>query len=214
MKAIITVIAILSVSQVHALEYGECKARPESKKYINGNFHQPYPKQVSFTCVYDCKGNSGIEEVSGVSEIQVKSMLDDGIKVVCQGVEVRYTGVYFDYVGTIPFYAFDAAAPGVKTWAFARVDRNNPIEFEKLEKLKSTLKQIASTYILVGSNPAFSYYKEAGELLEEIVAELPKNTTALDSALAKYVKETNFPSESKENLLKGVLISSSAFRVR
>ena len=214
MKAIITALAILSVSHVRALEYGECKARPESKKYINGNFHQPYPKKVSFTCVYDCKGNAGIEEVSGVSEIQVRSMLDDGLKVVCQGVEVKYTGVYFDYVGTSPFYAFDGSAPEVKAWAFASVDRNNSIEFEKLEKLKSTLKQIASTYIMVGSNPVFSYYKEAGEILEKIAAELPKNTTALDSALSKYVQESNFPSESKENLLKGVLTSSAAFRVR
>lgn len=216
MKSLYLFVA-LAAFQVYAepLDYGTCKAFPQSKKYITSNFQQPYPKSVVFTCVYECEGNSGSEEIVGTSEIRVASVRDDGLKVVCQGVKVKFTGVYYKFMGTKPFYSFDAVAPEIKAWAFENINRDNPIETRKLTELKATLNAVGASYISVGSKPDFSYFRKAGEEFLDIARGLPSDTHKLDSAIKAYAEgPSTFSRTSKEGIMRGFLKASASFRIK
>lgn len=71
--------AASSFASNNELKYGECLAKPDSKKYIESDFDAPYPKNISFSCDYLCRDESGTQIVNGVSVINVSNLKDEGL---------------------------------------------------------------------------------------------------------------------------------------
>lgn len=162
-----------------------CVPVPDSKQYSgNTNFHDPYPRRVSFECDYRCHHNGRVEVISGVMTVTVNNMDEDAYGTTCQGVKLKKVPWGWDYDGFEGFYAFDAAAPEVRRFAFENISRNNPIEARKLAQLKITLGNVGGTFKTV---PNLEFNK-AGDMLLKIAGELPAKTKELDKAIKRIVE--------------------------
>lgn len=171
----------------YALETGTCQALPESKVYLSDHFTLPYPKEATFTCLYECLGQNENQphEVLGTSNVRVRNQQDDALKVVCQGVKLKSTAWGYDFDKVESFYAYDTKIKELRFWAQEFVSRNNAYEQTKLLKLKSELEEVVAAYELAARSPvdtAKSFFV-ASELLKKISRPLPENTQALDDAL-------------------------------
>lgn len=183
----------------NALDTGECKAQPNSKKYLSDNFSDPYPKTVEFTCYYTCKSYEGIEDIKAKSSVLVSSMSDDGLKVVCEGVKVKRTNWGFEFDRVEPVYAKTSTLKELRMWA-----KENQIysqkEIEIYTKVKKNLTQVINSFKPIGHGQ-FAYFLEAALILEEINNELPNSTNKLEFYVA-LLKDKTFPQNTAYALVK------------
>lgn len=172
-----------------ALEPGTCRAIPESKVYLSDHFSLPYPKDVEFSCLYECLGlgtdQSLSHEVLGTSKVRVRNQVNDALKVVCQGVKVKRTSWGYDFDKLESFYAYETRIEELREWADEYVSKVNPFEVEKLVELKENLREVVDGYRQAsrsGGATADSFAK-AVNLLESILVGLPKDVDMLDQSI-------------------------------
>ena len=210
---IFTLFAIsTATTSLHAQTYGYCEAVPASKRYLTSNFEAPYPKTVKFTCKYNCIGNNGKEQITAKSEVLINSPLEDAIKVVCQGVNVKKSRWGYELDSVEPFYAYESYLNEIKTWAFDSVDRVPELEHKKLVKLKALLKEIASSYAIAGTTPSqhSKAFLEASQVLSQIEQDLPYETRFLMSTIGRLQTTKQDPANPTSDSLVHSILSSSA----
>lgn len=203
---------ISTITAAYSQGYGHCEAEPFSKRYLTSNFEAAYPKTVEFTCKYICIGNNGEEQITAKSEVLINSPLEDAIKVVCQGVNVKKSRWGYELDSVIPFYAYESYLNEIKTWAFDSVDRVRELEHKKLIKLKTLLKEIASSYAIAGAAPSqhSKAFLEASQVLSQIEQELPYSTQFLMSTLDRLQQISIEPSSPSGDSLTMAVLKSSA----
>tara|TARA_Y100000780_G_scaffold232595_1_gene268776 strand:- start:82027 stop:82692 length:666 start_codon:yes stop_codon:yes gene_type:complete len=207
---IFILLAISATTSIYAQTYGHCEAEPFSKRYLTSNFEAAYPKTVKFTCKYICIGNNGEEQITAKSEVLINSPLEDAIKVVCQGVNVKKSRWGYELDSVTTFYAYESYLEEIKAWAFDNVDRVPELEHKKLIKLKTLLKEIASSYAIAGTTPSqhSMAFLKASQVLSQIEQDLPDNTQFLMSTLERLQQINIEPgSPSGDSLTMAVLKS-------
>lgn len=181
MKTLILILAFVSFNSFAArIPDNHCLGNVDSKVYKNADFHQAYPRKVSFECTYECKANGKVTKVKGLRTVTVNNMEDDASGTVCQGVILKKVPWGWDFDKVVPFYAFDTSMNDVKRFAFENMNFKNQTEQEYLLRLKDTLKVVAKAFAQAG-HPEFY---QASQTLTKISDELPAKTTTLD----KYIK--------------------------
>lgn len=176
-----------------ALDAGTCRAIPDSKVYLSDHFSLSYPKQAKFTCLYECLGTGQdmTHEVLGTSEVLVRNESDDAFKVVCQGVKIKKTSWGYDFDRVVPFYAYETRIKELRSWAEDFVSKNNPLEFEKLKKLKKDLLEVVDGYRQASRSgvPSSSSFGKASRFLEKVSDKLPQSPELLDDSLSRLRSE-------------------------
>lgn len=175
------------LSTAFALEPGTCRAIPESKVYLSDHFSLPYPKDVEFTCLYECLGtNEDVShEVLGTWKVRIRNQNDDALKVVCQGVKVKRTSWGYDFDRVVPFYAYMTKIAELRKWANGHVSKDNPFERKNLKELKRKLHDVVRGYEQAshsGASTADSFSK-ASNLLDSISRGLPEDAEILDYSI-------------------------------
>lgn len=211
----VLVFILMTISQSYALEVGECVAFPQTKKYTNSDFTAPYPKEVSFTCKYECKSFNAIESIVAEKTVTLTSFKDEGRVPVCEGVKVKETSWGYDFDGVEPFFVYLAGMSALNQWGVSKeLPVDLPSSKELMIKLKDNLYQIGSSYLVAGQNSEI--FLEAAEKILEIEASLPENTSKLDL----YVQEIEalgkvIPNEfNSQNLIQRVILTSAKWRFR
>ena len=221
MKFIAALLTIFLSSSAFAAQPGlnECSPLPATKKYISKDFHG-YPRDVSFECTSECNKDNTIYPIIAITNAHITSIDEDAIRTTCQGVVVKKTKWRYDFDKVVPFYAPDTNLVELKKWAFTNIDFNpstNPLEKEKLLKLKADLNQISSSYIIAGTSggQATEYFIEAGTTLAEIAKGLPLDTKKLDETLQRIIesREESKTPESSEALIETMLSSAASWRI-
>jgi hypothetical protein len=211
----ITVFILMTISHSFALELGECVADPGTKRYTDADFSAPYPKQVSFTCKYECQRVSSLDEVIAEKTVTLRSFKDEARVPVCEGVIVKQTSWGYDFDRVEPFFVYSAQMTALNDWA--RVNEI-PVDLASskhlMNKLKDELKQIGSSYLVAGQNS--SVFLEAANILLEIESNLPTNTALIDSYVQKIEKlNKQIPNEfTSEVLVMRVILTSAKWRFR
>lgn len=171
-------ITLLFASWVFAINPGHCLTDYSSKRYIQNDFSAPYPKEVIFSCKYECENFDGVKsQMTGISTIVVNSLRDDAYRVVCQGVKVKKTSWGYDYDSTNEFYAHDTRIPEVKEWANDELPIYNLISEKYLKEFASKISNVAQSYLMAAQSqsPYAKDFEKAGQVLERISKELPAN---------------------------------------
>lgn len=209
MKTLIAVALALSATVSHAtLSEGHCAPLVDSKVYITNNFTAPYPKTVEFKCTYECMNQRAIEKVVATSAVRVNSVSDDAQLVVCQGVKTKPVPWGWDFDGIAPFYAFAAAMPELKEYAFERVTRNPTTEAKLLAELKATLTTVGLSFRTTG----VAAFVAAGDELLAIAGELPQKTTRLERAIKLIVERRGvIPSDASTFSLWAMQLKTHAY---
>lgn len=158
-----------------------CAPRTDSKRYVDTHFSTSYPRTVVFECTYDCRVNGRLVDVVGTKNVTVRNMQEDATDTGCQGVKVKKVSWGWDFDGVEPFYAYQTAMPELKRFAFENISQKNATETKLLTELKSNLQQVTDAYKKVG----WGQFKDASDVMDKIIAQLPGNTTLLD----KYIKQ-------------------------
>jgi hypothetical protein len=224
MKLIVVLLALVS-THVSALEVGECRGDVGSKRYITKDFSVNYPKTVSFSCEYECRSETGIDKVRGVTTVtygrannfpQANQALDARVPV-CQGVQLKEVSWGWDYAKTNSFYAFDTKIKEVKEWAANSLSKEGPLEQKKLTELKKSLMKSGPAFMMAGGiDPRFEYMKQAGIVLTEIAGELPQSTDKLDryiDCIARDHGTVTHPALSAKYLIYSMLKVSAAWKI-
>ena len=145
---------------------GECLANLKSKHYLQNNFDSIYPREIIFTCKYDCMGEQGPIEILGTSTITVTSIASGARNIVCQGIKVKETSFGYDFKSVEPFYAYNTKIPEVKLWASANISKDNDFERALMSQLQLTLNAVGESYLKVGSQSTqYQHYIDAGSRL-------------------------------------------------
>lgn len=220
MRMIFSILALIFFTPQNSLatEFGQCEADIiKPKTYIQNDFQAPYPKQVVFSCFYNCHGPNGIESIIGVTKVRVSNINSDARTVVCQGVKVKEVSWGYDFDGTTPFYAYNTRIESIKKWAFQYISRENSMELEKLAELKEVLDQVGQSFVTAGSsNITYSYFMEAGEVLLDIARELPDSSKLLDKYLEEIIQQNGTflgSVNTKEYLIFNNLIQQAHWRL-
>ncbi|MFG1491957.1 hypothetical protein [Halobacteriovorax sp. ZH4_bin.1] len=163
---------------------GFCLADYATKKYIQNDFAAPYPKEVIFSCQYNCRDmeSESTEKVTGVSKVVVTSLSDDALKVVCQGVVVKKSKWGYDYDRTDEFYAHQTSIKEIKEWAKLYIPTENEYTVKLLIEFKEHLKKVYPSYKIAGkSNTVVAKeFAQAAYILEEMAQQLPENRNLFD----------------------------------
>lgn len=187
-----------------------CAAMVDSKVYKNADFHQAYPRKVSFECTYECKANGKVTKVKGLLSVTVNNMEDDA-GTVCQGIQLKRVPWGWDFDKVVPFYAFDTPMTDVKRFAFENMKLKGEIEQEYLLRLKNTLLVVAKAYAQAGHNEFWL----ASQVLTKMSDELPAKTTTLDKYIKLVIDNRGYvPFEAKaESLVLTNVKTHAAWRV-
>ncbi|MFG1499468.1 hypothetical protein ABMA70_04605 [Halobacteriovorax sp. XZX-3] len=183
MKA--AVIGILSLNILAAIPSpGFCLADYATKKYIQNDFSAPYPKEVIFSCQYDCRDmeSESIEKITGISKVSVSNISDDALKVVCQGVIVKKSKWGYDYDRTLEFYAHQTNIKEVKSWANHTIPTENKYTTKLLTDFKNHLNKVYPSYKIAGESKTevAKEFAQAAYVLEEMAKQLPENRNLFD----------------------------------
>lgn len=213
MKTLFLLILCLSFNTFAAVVIPEnhCSAMVDSKVYKNADFHQAYPRKVSFECTYECKANGKISKIKGLLSVTVNNMEDDASGTVCQGIILKRVPWGWDFDKVVPFYAFDTAMTDVKRFAFENMNFKNQTEQEYLLNLKKTLLVVAKAYAQAGHNEFWL----ASQELTKMSDELPGKTTTLDKYIKLVINNRGYvPFEAKaESLVLTNVKTHAAWRV-
>ncbi len=192
-------VLIMSTTVFASMLEGECLAKPESKRYLSNNLSEPYPKTISFHCVYECLSDTGVELIKGTSHIKSFSMQDDARKIVCQGVQVKKVPWGFEYDGVRPFFSHQTLIKEIKSWANDNVSINAKSSAKLRAQLRENMLIVGKSYIQAGlhSKP----FQRAGEILLQMVSD--------ESLLQEYIlllRERLLAGELKNELSNESLI--------
>ncbi|EPZ52484.1 hypothetical protein M902_2422 [Bacteriovorax sp. BAL6_X] len=183
MKALLIGLLTLNIFAVQPSS-GFCLAKYTTKKYIQNDFTAPYPKEVIFSCQYECRDMEGqsTEKISGISKIVVTSLTDDALKVVCQGVVVKKSKWGYDYDRTEEFYAHQTNIKEIKEWAKQSIPLENEYTLKLLTEFKDHLKKVYPSYKIAGqSNSSVAKeFAQAAHILEEMSQQLPEGRNLFD----------------------------------
>jgi hypothetical protein len=183
------------LAQAMDIPLNHCAPERDSKQYVGDvDFHAPYPRPVKFSCNYICNNNGALTKIAGVIKVTVSNAEEDAYGTVCQGVVLKKVAWGWDFDRIDSFYAYDAAAPQVKKFAFEKISSNNETERSKLLQLRSTLSTVGATFKTV---PSLEFNK-AGEMLMKVAMDLPQKTKELDRAI-KRITEMNGKVELSNN---------------
>lgn len=203
------IILLLLSFQILALEYGECVANPSSKKYIDADFHTPFPKTISFSCVYECLGNVS-QKITAKSSITVRSMDEEALNLVCQGVVVKKSkwGYEFDHVQN--FFVYDTNLIEINKFGKSEgiaVDTQSSLILN--EKMAQTLMTISNAYKIAGQNS--EAFLEASLVLEQMSTDF----SLIDSYI-EILRGQEFKVSAEfnaQNLVFNVLLTSARHRI-
>lgn len=188
-----------------------CTPIVDSKKYITNEFSHPYPREVIFSCLYECKADEHTDLILGTSSVIVRNILDDAKKVVCEGIKVKKVSWGWDFDRVEPFYAYSSHVSEIKKWASLNISRDNSHEKKLLRSLKFTLLAVASGYEKVATTE-FKYFGEAAKTLNEIAKGLPQNPSILDFYISKIPQHISM--DTSDGLVYGILMNSARFRLK
>lgn len=184
-----------------------CSPRIDSKRYIETDFSTQYPRRVKFECLYECQLKEGVELVSAIKDVVIRNSEDDATMTACQGVQVKKVTWGWDFDKVVPFYAFDTNMREMKAFAFSRINNKNETEINYLLKLKTVLKQVATSFKTTG----VANFIEAGLRMDKIADELPLKTKELDYEINEIVRaKGKLPSITSSRGLVLMNISSHA----
>lgn len=201
-----------------ALTPGTCRAIPESKVYLSDHFSLPYPKDVEFSCLYECLGTDQeiSHEVRGVSKVRVRHQRDDALKVVCQGVKVKRTSWGYDFDRVDPFYAYVTRMNEIREWADVYVSKDNPLEKEKLKNLREELIEVVQGYEQASRSgaPTADSFARASRFLGGVLEGLPEDANLLDYSIQSVRSERSLIAEDDlaDTLVTQVLESLAYWR--
>ncbi len=185
MKALVVIVVTLtSLSCWANLTAGHCRPLVDSKRYLEANFTLPYPRRVVFECTYECLIRDRIESIVSTTALTVRSVEEDARDVVCQGVKTKKVPWGWDFDGIAPFYAFSAITPELQRYAFEAIPRHRPTEVLLLQQLKTNLSEIGKSYRATRVDA----FVKAAETFDEITAQLPTDTRALDRQIEEIVR--------------------------
>ncbi len=200
---------ILISFQTLALSYGECIAIPSSKVYIDADFHQDFPKTISFNCRYECLADT-IVEVKAKSSVTVSNFDQEARNLVCQGVIVGKGKWGYELERVEPFFIYNTRIEALKSLGRQlQVPIDTASSSNLREKLFTDLKTISSAYIIAGQNSL--EFKEAGLVLEQMI----DNIGLVDEYLARLkLMDYKIPRGlSSDGLIYNVLLSSAFWRI-
>lgn len=197
----------------------QCISVKDSKVYVTSEFHA-YPREVIFKCDYLCNSKGKISKVKGTSKVRISNMEDDLTLPVCLGLQLKKVPWGYDFDKLIPFYAPDTEIPELRKWSHENIEFNpqtNPLEKERLIKLKNDLNMISSYFITSGMNGgvALRYFKEAGIEISNIAEKLPMDTTQLDETIRQIIVNRGviMPANSPESLIYPMILNSASWRI-
>lgn len=173
----------LNSSIVYAVEKNHCVPRPETKKYIDFDFSSPYPKTAIFSCDYECSTGEISKVIKATRTVSLLNEASEGVNLVCKGVKVKRTNWGHDFDGIKPFFVYDTQMLKIRDWATSENIELDSFGSEKLmNKLITTFASVSASYAIAGlSNTTYSpEFQRASEVLQEIVNQLPSNTSLLD----------------------------------
>lgn len=211
---ILGLLCLLISTQALGMNIGECIPKENSKKYIDVDFQAPYPRTVSYSCEYHCKGPHGEEVIIGISKVTIYSMTQEAKGTVCQGVMVKQTSWGYDFDGVKAFYAHDTKIKAIKSWASKNIDRSNKHEVILLSRLKKILVEVGLSYSYV-ARPGFDHFGRASHRLLSIAEQLPNNTNLLDSELQIiFNKQGHLEQDmmTENGLVESILGAQAAWR--
>lgn len=187
---VLTLVVFMNISYVYgALEPGHCEPDIYSKKYIQNDYQQGWPRTVEFTCEYKCNTGTSVISLIGTTSSLITNERDEAHNTTCQGVQVNRVSYGYNFDEVKSFYIHDSVTPELKDYAYERLGFNFKIERKKLMELKADLKQVIQGYTVAGESgtvyaPSFV---RASVVLQEIEKELPLMTKSLDKYLAEIV---------------------------
>ena len=197
----------------------QCISVKDSKVYISSEFHA-YPRVVTFTCDYLCNSKGKIDKVKGTSVVRINNIDDDLLLPVCLGLQMKKVPWGYDFDKILPFYAADTEIKELRKWSHENLDfnpYNNPLEKERLIKLKNDLNMVSSYFITtsISGGPALRHFREAGIEISNIAEKLPMDTTLLDEAVRQIIANRGviMPATSPESLFYPIILNSAAWRI-
>jgi hypothetical protein len=215
-KKILLVACFLSLP-CFALEVGECIALESSKKYIQVDFQEPFPKDVSFSCEYICLGPNNYENlIRGTSKVRIHNIGEEARLTVCQGIKVVRAPWGYDFGGKDAFYAYDTSISEIKSWAVKNISRNNNFERKLLMNLKVVLEEVGRSYLNV-ARPDYEYFESAGNRLLAMAAKLPEDPSVLDSELQVIEKNNGIPETNmmtSNGLVESIIRFQASWRLK
>lgn len=187
---------------------GFCRPLIDSKIYLKNGFSDGYPREIAFTCQYECRAENEIRTFVGTIALTLRDTSDDAIHAVCQGVLVKKVSWGWDFAGVTPFYGRAAIAPDLKQVAMAELPVNGAEEYRLRLALAKTLEDVSKTFLMAHD----SRFEEAGRQLAQIAKDLPGESPVLNRYLAE-LSQNHFvlPNQISAKSLVLMMLRTHAF---
>lgn len=202
---------IFTSFQILALDYGQCLAKPSSKKYIDADFHANFPKTISFSCDYECMGEGqSAQLVKAISKITVGNFDQEATNLVCQGVLVKKSKWGYEFDKVTAFFVYDTNLKEINNFG-----KNNNISVDDPsaqalnEKMQQTLASVGKAYELAGKNS--SQFAQAALILEQMSTDLSLIDTYIEELrLISFIVSKDF---TAKNLVFNILLTQARHRI-
>lgn len=164
---------------------GFCRPLIDSKVYLNNDFSHGYPREITFTCQYECRAENELKTFIGTTALTLRDTSDDAVHAVCQGVLVKKVSWGWDFAGVASFYGRASIAPDLRQAARAELPANGSEEYRLRLALAKTLEDVSKAFLMAHD----SRFEEAGRQLGQIAKDLPGKSPVLNKYLTELSQD-------------------------